>query len=77
MDVGDGGVRETAEWVNALLAAFWSLLQPVVTRYIRLQSTIIPSFTPRFGEIPVPVRLITEQFRGAIKTKMSQILEKI
>ena len=33
MDVGHGGGRETAEWVNALLAAFWSLLQPIVTRY--------------------------------------------
>ena len=33
MDVGHGGGGETAEWVNALLAAFWSLLQPIVTRF--------------------------------------------
>ena len=34
MDVGDGGAgRETAEWVNVLLAAFWSILQPIVSRY--------------------------------------------
>ena len=33
MNVGDGGGSETAEWVNALFAAFWSLLQPIVTRY--------------------------------------------
>ena len=34
MDVGDGGAgRETAEWVNVLLATFWSILQPIVSRY--------------------------------------------
>ena len=33
MNVGGGGAgRETVEWVNALLAAFWAMLQPLVSR---------------------------------------------
>ena len=40
MEVGQGGERETAEWVNALLATFWSLLQPIVSRYSGFEGTL-------------------------------------
>ena len=40
MEVAQGGERETAEWVNALLATFWSLLQPIVSRYSGFEGTL-------------------------------------
>ena len=33
MDTRLGESGETAEWLNVLLATFWSLLQPWVTRW--------------------------------------------
>ena len=49
MEVGQGGERETAEWVNALLATFWSLLQPIVSRYSGFE---VWSVTKLFSWLP-------------------------